>query len=329
MKLALLYREPVQGQTDDEDVLAQAAWIRTCLEPRGWQVHDVVCPTGGEWMAVLQALEQLQPTVVFNLVEGWPGDDRHQALIPGLLQAVGWPCTGSSTSAIYATTDKLMTKALLRAEGLPTPEGATYRGGDWIPTVYPSFCKPAWQDASLGIDDASVLLTPEDAARELPKRWQQWNHQPVLVEAFVPGREFNVSLWERPDGAVEALPPAELCFVDWPAEKPRIVNYAAKWNLDSLEYQRTQRFFVTDAALAQALVKAAQACWDVFQLAGYARVDFRQDAQGELKILEVNANPCLAPDAGFMAAVAQAGYLAADILEHMIQAALRQKAVRA
>jgi D-alanine-D-alanine ligase len=323
--LVLLYREPRPGQADDEDVKAQANWIRTCLQPRGWDVRELAWPETQSWPDFIPALQACQPEVVFNLVEGWPGDDRLQALVPGLLETSGWAYTGSSLPAILTTTDKILAKAVMQAEGILTPAWGIYRGAPWVPPFFPCICKPAWTDASLGIDDDAILYSPEESQIRLPQRWSAAGKQPLLVEAYLEGREFNVSLRERSGGSVEVLPPAELCFEDWPTEKPRIVNYRAKWDPETFEYHHTQRRFIQDADLAAELKRVALACWRAFRPAGYARVDFRQDAQGNLYVLEMNTNPCLAPDAGFMAAVEQAGYSAAGVLEDIVQAALRRK----
>jgi len=105
-------------------------------------------------------------------------------------------------------------------------------------------------------------------------------------------------------------PPAEMTFVGFPEGKARIVDYAAKWHEDSFEYNNTVRRFEfgpEDAALIGSLREIALACWRLFGLTGYARVDFRVDAAGVPYVLEINVNPCLSPDAGFAAAAARAG----------------------
>jgi D-alanine-D-alanine ligase len=103
------------------------------------------------------------------------------------------------------------------------------------------------------------------------------------------------------------LPVAEIRFDAFPADKPRIVGYAAKWDADSFEYRNTPRTFSVEPDLAALVGRLALDCWDVFRLDGYARVDFRVDDRGMPWVLEVNANPCLSPDAGFAAALAAAG----------------------
>jgi D-alanine-D-alanine ligase len=102
---------------------------------------------------------------------------------------------------------------------------------------------------------------------------------------------------------------AEIDFSAFPPGKPRIVGYEAKWREGSFEYDNTPRqfdFANVDRSLLSELGGLAVACWDLFGLRGYGRVDFRVDAEGRPWILEVNANPCLSPDAGYAAALARA-----------------------
>ena len=141
-----------------------------------------------------------------------------------------------------------------------------------------------------------------------------------FVEAYVEGREFNLSLLAGSAGA-ELLPPAEMCFVGYPPGKPRIVNYAAKWEEASFEYHATQRRFdfpTEDDGLLARLRQTALACWRLFELRGYARVDCRVGLSGAVQVLEVNINPCLSPDAGFAAAAERAGLDIRAILRRIV-----------
>jgi D-alanine-D-alanine ligase len=97
--------------------------------------------------------------------------------------------------------------------------------------------------------------------------------------------------------------------MDYAPDKLKIVDYKAKWDADSFEYNNTIRnfdFYENDANLISALREIALRCWDVFSLRGYARIDFRVDNNGKPWVLEINSNPCLSPDAGFAAALQQA-----------------------
>ena len=99
-------------------------------------------------------------------------------------------------------------------------------------------------------------------------------------------------------------------FSAFPADKPRIIGHRAKWHESSFEYNNTPRNFHVcehDRPLVEHLQHLALECWRLFNLRGYVRVDFRVDLAGQPWILEINTNPCLSPEAGYSAALAEAG----------------------
>jgi D-alanine-D-alanine ligase len=141
--------------------------------------------------------------------------------------------------------------------------------------------------------------------------------RPLFAEQFIEGREFNLSLLSG-----QVLPPAEIDFSSFPPNKPRIVGHQAKWDQGSFEYQQTPRgfdFLATDRPLLECVSELARSCWQLFELSGYARVDFRVDRDGQPWILEVNANPCLSPDAGFAAAVSKAGMTYDEAIQRIME----------
>jgi len=149
----------------------------------------------------------------------------------------------------------------------------------------------------------------------------------VVAETFLPGRELNVSLLadgENPEDGVEVLPVAEIVYEGFPDGMSRVLGYEAKWREDSFAYIHTVRRFLApaksadDAALIAQAGELARAAWRIFGLRGYARVDLRLDAAGEPRILEVNANPCLAANGGFMAAAERAGHAAGDVVRRIL-----------
>jgi D-alanine-D-alanine ligase len=301
-----------QAGPDELDVLAQAEAVAAALADRGHAPQRV--DTDLDLPALAARLSTDRPEAVFNLVESLDGHGRLIHVVPSLLEARGVPIAGCSAEAIFLTSQKLLAKGILRRAGLPTPDwlpeagadiglargGCHWSGGRWI-------VKSVWEDASLGLDDAAVV-DGIDAARAILAARAGRPGAPWFAEAYIEGREFNLALLEGP-GGVRVLPPAEMLFEDFPADKPRIVGYAAKWHADSFEYSHTVRTFdlaPSDAPLAARLVRLARDCWDLFGLHGWARVDFRVDENDRPWILEVNANPCLAPDAGYAAALARA-----------------------
>lgn len=310
---------------DELDVLDEVAAAASALRELGYD--PVVLTVSLDLRPVSAALRELRPLGVFNLVEAVEQQGRFAHLAPALLDAWGIPYTGSPTAAIYETTHKLLAKKKLAAAGIPTPawlapaaasEGARFEPGRWI-------LKPACEDASIGLD-AGAVVSVQDAAElhgALSRRAALLGHE-LFAEQFIEGREICLSLVAGPDG-VEVLPPAESLFVDFPADRPRILDYRAKWEVETFEYVHTPRSFefsAGDAPLLADLARLATECWDLFGLRGYARVDFRVDATGRPWVLEVNANPALAADVGFMAAVRQHGKDAAWVFRRIIEDAL-------
>jgi D-alanine-D-alanine ligase len=204
---------------------------------------------------------------------------------------------------------------------MPTPGefGASADEGPWI-------VKAVWEHASLGIDDSSVVRGAKRVAEVLAARRAEFGGD-WFAERFVPGRELNVALIAAPDG-VRVLPVAEIRFDGFPADKPAIVGYAAKWHTDSFEYRNTVRSFAVEPDLASRAGRLARDCWELFGLTGYARVDLRIDAAGTPWVLEVNANPCLSPDAGFAAALATAGLAYRTAVAWLVDDALRRGGAR-
>jgi len=314
-----------RSSADDRDVLHQAEFVRHGLLRLGHAVDTL--STDLDLQRFREDILRLAPDVVFHLVESLGGTDRLQYLSAGVLDALAVPYTGSPTQALFETNDKLLAKARLRTAGLPTPDWIDLARPEPFATVARSgngyLIKSAWEHASAGIEEAVRPVATAEQYRDLLAaldRITTQKRRPWFAEEFIEGREFNLSILGGKDRP-EVLPPAEIDFSAFPAEKPRIVGYRAKWDEDSFEYRATPRRFdfpASDQPLLRELERLTAACWDLFRLRGYARVDFRVDPAGRPFILEINANPCLSPDAGFMAAVAAAGYRPEDALARIL-----------
>lgn len=311
-----------ESPADARDILDQVAEVERALAELG--VATATLAADLDLARLRDELRQRRPPCVFNLVEALDDSGQLVPAVTALLDHLQVPYTGSSTEALMITSQKVLTKRWLRTLGLPTtdwwepqdPVPADPAPGSWI-------VKPLWEDASIGMDDESVVAgfgaVPARLLAKQARRPGRW-----FAERFIDGREINVALLAGPTGP-EVLPVPEIEFVDFPAGKPRIVGYAAKWFEDSFECRNTRRRFVdrnVEAALCERVGRLARDCWEAFGLAGYARVDFRVDAAGTPWILEVNANPCISPDAGFAAAAAEAGIAYREAIARIVAAAL-------
>lgn len=304
------------------DVLDQVRLVEESLDALGIPWETVGISYGQTW----EYTTKLEDVVVFNLLEAPVGSKQLEAAANAVFELLGIPFTGASASANWLTSNKLATRALLQAYSLPVAAGGCLQLDQ--PTVLervppPWIIKPAWEDASVGLEGNPVCWTPEQVNSRALALTARFPGQPILIEHFLPGREFNVSLLAL-ENEVEVLPVAEMLFVDFPPDLPPLVNYEAKWETGSFAETHTVRRFPTqeeDGELLHRLQEMARRVWDVCELSGYARVDLRLDEAGVAHILEVNANPCLSADAGFMAAAAQAGLSAADVVWRILDAA--------
>jgi len=310
------------AQADEADTLVQAAAIADALRPAGCSTRELALSLD------LSVLESLQPraasgeTVVFNLVETLAGRGALLHLPVAALEALGIPYTGSGSMALALTTDKPRCKQLLRAAGVRTP--------DWWSQGAPPesqrvIVKPSREDGSCGISAASVMSGAEAIA--YINATAEGASDAVFAEAYIDGREFNVSLLDEPGSpsVPQVLPVAEIRFMNFPADRPRILDYEAKWAPDSAVYRGTQRHTLREGeetVLAEQLASMAQQVWSLFGLRGYARVDFRVDNRGIPWVVDVNANPCLSPDAGFAAAANAADIAFSDVVRRIVTAAV-------
>jgi D-alanine-D-alanine ligase len=306
------------------DVLDQARLFEEGLRALGVPFTTVAVEAGRVW----EHAAVLSGALVCNLLEAPPGRPHFHAAATAVLELLGVPFTGSSAGALWLTTDKLATRALLEANGMPVAAGGRLDVDrpavlDRVPP--PWILKPAWEDASVGLEGDPVCSTRERALARGKMLAARFPGQPILLEHFLPGREFNVSLLAG-DNGVDTLPAAEIAFVDFPPGVPALVGYEAKWETGSFADTHTiRRFPAADEAVLAEIRGLARAAWHACDLSGYARVDLRLDEAGKPAILEVNTNPCLSADAGFIAAARQAGLSAADVVRRLLDAARRTR----
>jgi D-alanine-D-alanine ligase len=314
MRIAVVHNAIVSDCTPDEqDVLAQSDAVSEALRHLGHKPVRLACSLN--LASARSGLLAIAPQMVFNLVESLEGTGRLIHLFPSILDAMGLPYTGACSEALMLTSNKLLAKHMLESAGLPTPHWIT-RGNAFQTDARQAvrmnsrrwIIKSVWEHASIGLDAEAIVdvSEPENMELLLKERAPRLGGS-CFAEAFIDGREFNLSLLDGPGGVI-VLPPAEILFEGYGLGQARIVDYQAKWDDASFQYHHTPRRFDFDAEdddLLEQLRSLALACWQLFNLRGYARVDFRVDDDGRPWILEINANPCLSPDAGFAAAVHQ------------------------
>lgn len=321
--LVLINHPDSDAAPDCRDVVEQAGAVDSALAVLELEHRTAaIIAEPGEIAVLLEGSRP--PDIVFNLVEELGRDPAMAAAVPAALARAGTAYTGSGSEALLLTGDKLAMRQRLQNCGMPVTEA--WLPGHSLPPAPRGKCawilKPVQGAASCGIDRASVVhhgeLLPGEAAARRSRFGGNW-----YAERYIDGREFTVSMLDSPQGP-KVLPVAEIEFDGYPPDRPRIVDYAAKWEADSFEARHTVRCFprhTLDYGLRDRLSRLALGCWASFGLGGYARVDFRVDCQGRPWIIDVNANPCLSPDAGFQAALAEGGITWPEAVRLILQAA--------
>tara|TARA_R110000782_G_scaffold95154_1_gene179080 strand:+ start:797 stop:1774 length:978 start_codon:yes stop_codon:yes gene_type:complete len=306
------------ARADEVDTLEQAKYVAGVMRELGWSASCMA--TDLDLAGTISEIQEKNPVCVFNLVESLHGDGSLVHIVPAVLRSAGIRFTGSDSEAMFLSSHKLLAKHVMRENGIPTP--ISFQPGEPKPAMNATWIvKSVWEHASLGLDDGCVVNSLSAARARVDHCRAQFGGN-WFAEQFIDGREFNVSVLEI-DRKPRILPIAEMTFIDFPRDKPKIVGYAAKWDEAAPEYAATERCFAElPQAEHAAIVDVVEKCWAAFNIRGYARVDIRLDSHGVPWVLEVNANPCLSPEAGFAAACREASVSMQTAIEHIVSAAV-------
>lgn len=323
-RVLVLYNQPVLPPDDpdaesEHEILLTVEEVETALRQAGFQAsrHGVGYNPADLWAGIAKH----QPQAVFNLFEGLSDFDHVEAVAAGVLEWLGVPYTGSPYATLSLT--KPVFKHMFRGAGLPTPDFLVI---DSLPVAdcsleWPVIVKPGTRHASLGLDQGSVV-TDLNALNERAAHLIDHYGAPVLVESFVPGREFNVAVIDHPD--TRTLPIAEIQYLNkqpgyWP-----ILTYEAKWHSGSPADEMTPPVCPADidADLADQLRDLALRAYRLTGCRDYARVDFRVDPAGQPYILEINANPDFSRGAGLSRMLHAAGIPHAQFTADLVRNAL-------
>lgn len=200
--------------------------VEAALATHGHEAIRLPVSADGRWVT---SLYRTEPDLVFNLCEGINGRAELEPAVISTLEWLEIPYTGSSSWTTAICLRKNATNALLSATGLPVPSWEMARPGASLPTVgFPAICKPAAEDASLGVEQRSVVHTVDALRMRLAEMYEEWEE--VIVQRFVTGREVNVGIIHD-----KILPIAEIDFSAMPLEYARIVSYRSKWQSGSSE----------------------------------------------------------------------------------------------
>lgn len=241
-------------------------------------------------------LSELRTDLVFNLCdEGFNNDPFKELHVPAMLDALGLPYTGGAPVGLAACYDKGLTRAVAMTLDVPVPLETYVRPGDQgatLPSVFPALLKPNTGDSSQGITKDAVVSNERALLEYLEKLRAEFPKRSVLVQEFLTGAEYSVGLIGNPDQSLRALPILEVDYTRLDPALPKILGYESKWEPDSPYWTQIRYREAQLSELAQQqLVEHSARLFERLGCRDYARIDFRADARGEIKLLEVNPNP--------------------------------------
>jgi len=230
-----------------------------------------------------------------NIAEARGGRNR-EAWAPVLLEIAQVPRLGSDALTLSLTLDKYWAASVVSRAGVPVPAQLVVTSAEdletsAIPSPFPLFVKPRWEGASKGIRASSKVLDGASLASEVERIVRDYR-QPALVEEFLPGAEYTVTV-------VGNDPPRALLAVQRALEAESGIGVHAIADEAPHAGWRTRLPGDLDAALEAELAELAIRSYEELACLDFARADFRLDAEGRPRFLEMNPLPTFAPDGTF------------------------------
>jgi D-alanine-D-alanine ligase len=323
MKIGILFDGmSALGQNPDVLILEAVEAVETAIETWGHDPIRVPVNPDGRWV---ERVRRARFDLVFNLCEGIDGVAEFEPMVIAVLELFGIPYTGNSSSTAALCLHKNLVNTMLDSAGLPVPRWSLARRGEDVTSVgFPAICKPAAEDASIGIEQRSVVRSTRALLARVEAMHERWDE--VLIQRFVDGREVNVGIVGD-----KTLPIAEINFGEMPRGMWKIVSYRSKWITGSDEDLGAAPSCPADLprALTRALEKIALTAWRAVGGQGYGRADFRIASSGRPWLLEVNPNPDISPGAGLARMAGVAGMDYAALVRRVCEIALAHPAVNA
>ncbi|MBL8058597.1 MAG: ATP-grasp domain-containing protein [Anaerolineales bacterium] len=304
---AIILYSVMSDWTQDDTLLSDECITRM---KRGLSVVGVEATPVAVRRDVAGPLKAFDPReyVVFNWAEGLDGSPNAYDAVPPILEELGFAYSGADAWSLAASLDKAYTKKILLENKIPTPVSKVYDRAvlnGW--RRYPALVKPATEHCSFGITRDAVVDTPQQLKERIQYVLDTW-HCPALIEDFIDGTEFNVSVWGNGDEA-QVLPISAMDYSAFPDYHDRLCTFDAKWNPESEAYRLTavQCPALLDKTLKRRIERVALATYKALNLRDYGRVDMRV-RNGVPYVLDVNANPDITMEGGFARSSRAAGY---------------------
>lgn len=307
-------------------VLEEREHVQEALQKTGYKT--TLFNMNSDIKRLIHFIEEKEPDIIFNLCESVGDESTHEMFVAGIYELMGVPYTGASAFSLGMCQNKAHTKQALSYHKIRVPRFALYRNAnevveDDFDLKFPVIVKPAHEDASVGIDNGSVVDTVAAVRKRVRFIFQNFD-QPAIVDEYIEGRELNVAIMGNRRPTI--LPISEIDFSGLPADYPRIVTYNAKWMEGTQEYKGTVGVCPAQvpAEVERQAKEIALKCYRVMGCRDYARVDMRLDKNNNLYVIEVNPNPDISDDAGFARSARAYGLSFDEIINKIVEYALER-----
>ncbi len=283
--------------------------------------------------SLLSDLRANRPRFVFNLCdEGFNNDAFMEMHVPAILEMLDIPYSGAGVACLGLCYNQALVRAIAESLDLPVPLETYFNPDDQaatIPSVFPALIKPNYGDSSIGITQDAVVHTWEQAITYLGKLREQMPGRPILIQEFLTGSEYSVGVIGNPGMAYRVLPVLEVDYSRLDPELPQLLSYESKWIPDSPYWnQISYREAQLDEDTRRKLIDYSNLLFERLGCRDYARFDFRADAAGEIKLLEVNPNPGWCWDGKLNIMASMAGMRYSDMLKLIIEAGQERVALQ-
>jgi D-alanine-D-alanine ligase len=287
-------------------------------EVRALGVHD-------DLSTLRDALTEFDPQVTFNVLEEFHGVTMYGQAVISYLELLQQAYTGCNPHGLMLAHDKLLTKKILAYHRIPTPRAAVFPLGRKVHSPrrlnFPLIVKSTFEDASLGISQASIVHSEEKLVERVRFMHERYSCD-AMAEEYIAGRELYVGLIGN--RRVEALPIWEMKFNKWKEGQPNIATERVKWDLKYQKDHDIQTEAAQDLAppVTREILRICKQVWKVLGLSGYARLDLRLTEEGRVFVIEANANPDLARDEDFAQSALAAGHEYPELIQRILQLGL-------
>ena len=271
-------------------------------------------------------LSATRPRFVLNFCdEGFNNDAFMELHVPALLETLDIPYSGAGPSCLGLCYNKSLVRGVALSIDVPVPAETYFNSDDLaatIPSVFPALIKPNYGDSSIGIGKDAVVHSWEQAIACLGRLRAQMPGCPILIQEFLTGPEYSIGIVGNPGQGCRVLPPLEVDYSRLDPELPRLLPYESKWVPQSPYWsQISYREARLDEETRRTLIDYANILFERLGCRDYARFDFRADATGEIKLLEVNPNPGWCWDGKLNLMAEMAGLRYCDLLRLIIETA--------